>query len=548
MNPSKRLNLLAACAAAATGCLDREPAALTTPSAEASRSVLSAAEARAGAPALERALAERIPTFGGIYIDGEGSIVILTTEPSPRSEVFLGAREVLGSFGANHPERRELLHRAVVHQEAQFAFDDLWRWRAMLESRVFVDGTAHSIGLSYERNQITVAVASDAHAASAARLAAEFEIPSSAIDVLVEEAPRPTDLNTAHPQLHGGMVIRAGPDGDSGPCTAGFPGLQGTTPVWLTAAHCSNQHPSIELGGPFTQKFLLGNSSFAGVVVATPPIDASTNPPTRQVDVALVQADSVTVPLQSIGFAQIARTTWLNTSGGAGSLTISGSDPTFNVVGEESSSPLQGHFVQKVGRTTGWNVGRVSDNCFTTAPTLPESSHVPYRYPCQVLVAGGSGWPGLHARPGDSGGPVFQNIDYGEVIASGILMAKTSSDLAIYSPMHAIRSALSLTADFVTDERVLRVFMSGPNYIDTAGSYSWEAEGFGGTGVYAYQWRVFRDSVGSWQTLGTSDTQVLSVDGTDGDMTLEVTVDDGVTTRTETLYVTNTIGCGGVIC
>lgn len=543
-----RLLAVASFVALTTGCLDREHPSPTSTSHESSLSSFSNVPVASGAPALERALNERIQAFGGVYLDGEVSLVILTTDSVARTDLALEARDVLGAFSRRHPERRELLHRSVVHRTVEFGFEDLWRWRGLLEERLFVDGTAHSIGLSYERNRVTVLVASENDMASAVHTLDKLGVPVAAVELIVEEPPRSTNLNLAHPELRGGMVVFNETVTAGGSCTAGFPGVQNETPVWLTAAHCSMLHPQNEMGTVFTQKPEFGMTSFAGVVVSTPPVNHSTSPPTRYVDVVLIRADSVTPVLQGIGFARVARTTFMNTSGGDGSLMISSSDPHFSVVGEDSSAPLQGQVVQKVGRASGWNNGGVSDNCFTTAPIHPPSGTTPFRYPCQVLVSGSGGWPKLRAAQGDSGSPVFRNIGFGEVIASGLIIAGTYNNSAIFSPMHIVRSELNLSAVFLTDVRVLRVFISGPNILDAPGWYSWEAEGIGGTGTYSYQWRVFRNSVGNWQNLGTSHVQAVSVDGSDGDMILEVTAIDGIATRTETLYVVNSIGCSGIMC
>lgn len=92
---------------------------------------------------------------------------------------------------------------------------------------------------------------------------------------------------------------------------------------------------------------------------------------------------------------------------------------------------------------------------------------------------------------------------------------------------------------------VLDVSISGPTWIDTEGTYTWEAMPSGGDGSYTYQWSVYWHEWGSWQTLGTGKTQSLYVTEADGDFDIKVAVTSAGQSASDQLYVNNTICTSG---
>jgi len=67
--------------------------------------------------------------------------------------------------------------------------------------------------------------------------------------------------------------------------------------------------------------------------------------------------------------------------------------------------------------------------------------------------------------------------------------------------------------------------ISGPDYIDTKGTYTWTANGSGGSGGYTYEWQVTYLSTGTTYVLGSAQSQSLTVYSGDGqfEMSLRVT-------------------------
>jgi len=484
--------------------------------------------------------------FAGAYLDQEDQLTILTTVTDPPGDPTARARHALARIAPGRPDVRELLSYPVRLETVAYSYDQLWSWRADIEERLLHRGIAHTVGLRYANNRITVAFDDQESLGTGLQALAALGVPEDAVELRVEPrmAQMSLHLDSTFATMHAAMVVfqRYDPDPPNiGPCTSGFTGVVGDSLVWLTGDHCSDAYPSSTLGTLFGQTVHHGNIPYAGYTVARAAISGCGSTECRDADALLNYADSVGSPLTAIEPARIARTTWMNSSGGAGSLVVDPTNPSFSVVQEATAAPLQGTFVQKVTRKTGWDNGRVSDNCRTSTPSAS-----PFVYLCQVEVAGS---PGMYGQPGDSGGPVFANLGLGEARAVGIVVAATDPGWdVIFSPMHQVRGALGTDAVFTTDELVLRVSIDGPVLIQDSDTYQWEAVATGGEGSYTYQWRVFRHGSGHpysgvWETLGTGVIQQLWVDDAGGDFTLEVTADDGVTDRTETLFVTNSVAC-----
>jgi hypothetical protein len=125
--------------------------------------------------------------------------------------------------------------------------------------------------------------------------------------------------------------------------------------------------------------------------------------------------------------ARIAKTTGVN----SGSLTVSGH---FGITSQDhTTTRFSGEF-HKVGRTTGWTSGSVTNTCATVNVS---GSNIQLR--CQTLVQrAGTRIVGA----GDSGSPVFTHSG-GNATLVGILWGGSSSgDLFVFSPLKNIRDEL----------------------------------------------------------------------------------------------------------
>lgn len=158
----------------------------------------------------------------------------------------------------------------------------------------------------------------------------------------------------------------------------------------MTNSHCTNIQGGIE-GTIYHQPTTLSLFSI-GVEIIDPPYFTSLDgvgacPAERRCrysDTAFARYDA------GISFNKglIAR------PDGLGSLNISHTTPYFRIV-EEFNFPIAGEFLHKVGRTTGWTQGLVSDTCVNANVSDTDITLL-----CQDLVNAGVGG-------GDSGSPVF---------------------------------------------------------------------------------------------------------------------------------------------
>jgi hypothetical protein len=124
--------------------------------------------------------------------------------------------------------------------------------------------------------------------------------------------------------------------------------------------------------------------------------------------------------------ARIAKTTGIN----SGSLVVDGH---FSITGQDDNNTTFSGTMQKVGRTTGWTSGNVSDTCVTVNVS---GSNI--QLLCQTIVRN----PGVRiVQGGDSGSPVFTGSS--NVTLQGILWGGNSAgDLFVFSPFKSIQDEL----------------------------------------------------------------------------------------------------------
>ena len=78
--------------------------------------------------------------------------------------------------------------------------------------------------------------------------------------------------------------------------------------------------------------------------------------------------------------------------------------------------------------------------------------------------------------------------------------------------------------------------ITGPSSISTAGTHTWQANASGGNGTYTYAWE-YRVQGGIWSAAGTASSYSRTVDRSDPDFELRVTVTSGGVTGSDTHLV-----------
>ena len=128
----------------------------------------------------------------------------------------------------------------------------------------------------------------------------------------------------------------------------------------------------------------------------------------------------------------IAKTTGVN----SGSLTTAGS---FNITSQDDTNTSFSGDVDKVGRTTGWTRGTITNTCATVNVSQSDITLI-----CQTLVYNRRA---TIVSGGDSGSPVFKHSGTDNVELIGILWGGSGRSTFVFSPLKNVIAELgSMTA------------------------------------------------------------------------------------------------------
>jgi len=187
---------------------------------------------------------------------------------------------------------------------------------------------------------------------------------------------------------------------------------------YVTASHCSNTQGAAD-GTLYYQPLNQVSGEYIGQEIADPAFfRCARGKKCRYSDANFSAGDSAV----TFTLGAIAETSAPNN----GSLDIVGH---FNITGEEPAA--LGQTVNKVGRTTGWTQGKVTNTCVNTGVS---GSNIVLL--CQNFVDAGVG-------AGDSGSPVFRIVSGDSIMLQGTLWGGNSSGtLFVYSPIANIESEL----------------------------------------------------------------------------------------------------------
>ncbi len=202
-------------------------------------------------------------------------------------------------------------------------------------------------------------------------------------------------------------------------CTEGFNGIRSGINGFVTASHCTNKQGGVES----TQHYqpTVSTNNLIGTEIADPVYSMSKCLAKGIIGRVCRYSDSEYSSLASGvsgNLGLIERPDSKNTY----SLIIAGS---FRITSEGAS--LVGQSVNKVGRTTGWTQGTVTNTCINVGVSGTNIVQL-----CQDIVSANVG-------PGDSGSPVFRitnNPQQNDIQLRGILWGGNSAGtLFVYSPI-----------------------------------------------------------------------------------------------------------------
>ena len=364
-------------------------------------------------------LARAVPGFGGLFLDN-GVPTVYLTDVSKRGAAERALSGFTQSRGLGPSEIRVL--------KGRYAYGDLDRWSQAVSFEAFDQGGVVFVDLDEAANRVLVGVQRGGSHANIRSLAARLGVPAEALVVretdpivyaaTLQDQVRPV---VAGLQIHFGNFL----------CSIGFNAMSGGQNSFVTASHCTNTQGGVE-GTQYFQSLSSQPNSFIGTEVADPAYQrggkGSGCPKSRRCRFsdASRAAYAAGVPFTLGGIAQ--------TSGpNNGSITLTGT--SFNITSEGDA--VVGDVVNKVGRTTGWTQGVVTNTCVNTGVSGSNIVQL-----CQTFVNAGVGG-------GDSGSDVFGLTGGSTVRLLGILWGGNGAGTQfVYSPIGNVEQELGPLTTF----------------------------------------------------------------------------------------------------
>jgi hypothetical protein len=352
-----------------------------------------------------RAAERLMPSFGGVYYDRGRPIVRMTDHarqsPSQVAEQLQTSGMRLSGIAA------------LGLEHADYRFSQLAAWRDALLEDFLGDTIAHSLDLDERRNRVVVEVTSASSAKVVEAWARGRGVPREALEIPVSARTvpaQPTLASQIRP-LMGGLQI--GPRG----CTMTLIAEWNAEAVLMTNSHCSMNNFFWDQGttsqpwgnypwvNPLVPQF--GSERYDWGGFRCGPVWSRKN--CRYADLALYSITGATAshPDSIAVRGRIAALSIRNSGFLMSQYSVSPSivlaptsTPHFRVTSRQGW-PFQGESLDKVGVTTGWTWGDVTETCVDIAPNAGNNNSGDERFLCQDRAL-------LGARPGDSGSPVFK--------------------------------------------------------------------------------------------------------------------------------------------
>ncbi|MFL5494331.1 MAG: hypothetical protein ACJ8DC_08120 [Gemmatimonadales bacterium] len=368
---------------------------------------------QAGSPDDPVGLARSVPGFGGFFLDEHGTPTIYLKDARQRGAAERALTPWFTTRGRALAEMRVW--------KADFDWADLDRW--------FTQASAHALGVpgvvfadaDEARNRVSIGV-EDAAAASRVRsVLARLGIPAAAVTVDVTQPIKQltTLQGSVRPVVAGVQVNFPG-----FLCSIGFNASRSGTRGFVTASHCTNTQGGVE-STPYWQPLQTVNPTQIATEIVDPAYTTGGSCPAgrrcRRSDASF--AKYIHSTQNTLG--RIARTSSTSKT----NRTIVGS---WAITSDASSSSFTvGQQVNKVGRTTGWSQGPVSNTCVNVNLSGTSITQL-----CQTIVSATVG-------AGDSGSDVFAITSGTNVKLDGVLWGgSTDGKTFVFSPLANVKGEL----------------------------------------------------------------------------------------------------------
>lgn len=381
-------------------------------------------------------VAIQVPEFGGmIFSENEEILLVYLTDPRPRKLAAVrSAIEIVFGYGV-------IPKGGVKAIPGQYGFLQFKEWYDRMLSPVWSIPGVTFTDINEAKNRLGIGIENREVEAQVVEQLERLGIPREVVIIQVTGPIEPvshTLQSTVSPR-EGGYQLHI-PSG--GTCTLGFNATtQNNVAGFVTNSHCTTLPWSVD-GGIFYQAV---SPNTVGQEIDDPP--GFTGSPClsgytcRYSDSAFVKYNAGV----AWNLGSIARTTGISLA--TPNLTVdhglyniqsmlqgfNGSPGRWGIKFGPSKPYLINLTLNKVGRTTGWGKGAISQTCVIYGWTPKPNSLMLCQYDVTNTTSGSGGI----AAGGDSGSPVFRINDpnWKNVELYGIVWARHNANVLVFSPI-----------------------------------------------------------------------------------------------------------------
>ena len=382
-------------------------------------------------------VANAVPGFGGYFIDETGAPTVYLTDVGQRDAAAAALAGFLAGFGWTATD--------LQVRQAQYDYLQLDGWYRAARGGALAIAGAVLGDIDEANNRITFGGLDAGVLANIASVVAQSGIPAAAVALQIR-APvvNAATLRDRTRPAFGGLQIQFFPSPVSPLvllCTLGFNAIDGTDTSFVTNSHCSNVQGGTETPTDYYQAVrggvLADPANFIAREVEDPDYALGglegPCPIGRRCRISDASRARYSGGLP-FTLGRIARPAFENVIAGQDTILVDAANPQFTIVAEQMRGVV-GQRLNKVGRTTGWTSGLITETCVDINITASEITQL-----CQDLVD-------AHVAGGDSGSPVFGLNTDGTVFLAGILWGsstnlETGAVQFIMSPLESVKAEI----------------------------------------------------------------------------------------------------------
>lgn len=365
-------------------------------------------------------VARLAPEFGGLYLEDDRLKVVLTDDSKAALDrALLGIGKIFGDTRFNFT--------AVEAVRGDFAFPELNRWKELANTLLTLRPVSF-VDADERLNRVRIGIIDESYRDSVEARLERLDVPIEAIVVEIRPKARlnehilvPMLQSKRRPLTAGSQITRMAGSQTLGRCTIGFLGKwYGSGRGIVTTGHCE-QTAGVVAGTPFFQP---SPPDQVAIEAVDYPFGCSWGDRCRQSDAMFLSLDEGITGRMGV----VPRSTHVYPHGGSYRLTGKG-------------TAVCGEHVTAVGTVSGERSGEVEYTCtsFSFEGAQAGWGDEDFVFTCQTQYDP----PG---QQGDSGGPVFRRLGWGDdavLVGLHVGVYETPSyDDSIYSPIGNIEAEL----------------------------------------------------------------------------------------------------------